>query len=337
MPASPFPPVRPTSAVTTVPDMDLRIFTEPQLGASHADLLAVARATRDGGFSAFFRSDHLLTMGDNPGLPGPSESFVNLGAIAAVVPDIRLGTLVTSATFRHPSITAIAAAQIDDISGGRMELGIGSGWFEPEHRAYGIEFGTFGDRFEKLTEQLEIITGLWAAPAGGTFDYSGKNYTLSGAPGLPKPVQRDTHGTPRLPIIIGGTGPKRTPALAARFADEFNCGFSDLDFTTAQFDRVRTACEAVGRDPGSLVYSAAHPVVVGSNEAEFTRRAAAIGRDPETARQSPFAGTVDEVVDTLGAWAAAGLQRAYLQVLDLSDLEHIALLSAEVLPAVREL
>jgi F420-dependent oxidoreductase-like protein len=317
--------------------MDLRIFTEPQLGASHADLLAVARATRDGGFSAFFRSDHLLTMGDNSGLPGPSDSFVNLGAIAAAVPDIRLGTLVTSATFRHPSITAIATAQIDDISGGRMELGIGSGWFEAEHRAYGIEFGTFRDRFDRLEEQLQIITGLWATPIGGTFDHSGKSYTLTGAPGLPKPVQRDAQGTPRLPIIIGGKGPKRTPALAARFADEFNCGFSDLDFTTTQFARVRAAAEEIGRDPESLVYSAAHPVVIGSDEDEFTRRAAAIGQDPQAARKSPFAGTVQQVVDALGAWAAAGVQRAYLQVLDLADLDHIALIGAEVLPAVREL
>src|SRR6478735_908080 len=293
--------------------MDLRIFTEPQQGAAHADLLAVARAARDGGFSAFFRSDHVLAMGAD-GLPGPSESFVNLGAIAAVVPDIRLGTLVTSATFRHPSMTAIAIAQIDDIAGGRMELGIGSGWFEAEHKAYGLDFGTsFGQRFDRLTEQLEIITGLWATPAGATFDHSGEHYTLSGAPGLPKPVQTDANGTPRLPIIVGGHGPRRTPALAARFADEFNVGFSDFDVSTTQLGRVRAACEDAGRDPDSLVYSVAHPLCVGSTEAEFQRRAQAIGRDPEEIRaSSPLAGTVDEVIDTIGAWAAAGVQRCYL-------------------------
>ncbi|MGS0685948.1 LLM class F420-dependent oxidoreductase [Nakamurella sp. GG22] len=317
--------------------MDLRIFTEPQQGASHADLLAVARATRDGGFSAFFRSDHLLRMGDGTGLPGPSDSYVNLGAIAAVVPDIRLGTLVTSATFRHPSMTAIAVAQIDDISGGRVELGLGTGWYEQEHTAYGIDFGrSFGDRFDRLTEQLEVITGLWATPAGGTFDHSGTHYTLAGAPGLPKPVQQAADGTPRVPIIIGGHGPKKTPALAARFADEFNVGFVDLDSTTTQFGRVRGACEQAGRDPGSLVYSTAHPVCVGRDEAEFARRAAAIGREPEEARSSPFAGTVQEVVDAIGRWGAAGVQRSYLQVLDLSDLEHIALIADEVLPAVRD-
>ncbi len=317
--------------------MDLRIFTEPQQGASHADLLAVARATREGGFSAFFRSDHLLRMGDGTGLPGPTESFVNLGAIAAVVPDIRLGTLVTSATFRHPSMTAIAVAQIDDISGGRIELGLGTGWYEHEHSAYGIDFGrSFGERFDRLTEQLKVITGLWATPEGATFDHSGTHYTLAGAPGLPKPTQKGADGTPRVPIIVGGHGPKKTPALAARFADEFNVGFVDLDSTTRQFDRVRTACEQAGRDPGSLVYSTAHPVCVGRDEAEFERRAAAIGREPEDARSSPFAGTVQQVVDTIGRWGAAGVQRSYLQVLDLSDLEHIALIADEVLPAVRD-
>jgi F420-dependent oxidoreductase-like protein len=315
--------------------MDLRIFTEPQQGASHADLLAVARATRDGGFSAFFRSDHLLRMGDDPGLPGPSDSFVNLGAIAAQVPDIRFGTLVTSATFRHPSMTAIATAQIDDISGGRMELGLGSGWYEAEHTAYGIDFGaSFGERFDRLTEQLEVITGLWATPEGGSFRYAGRHYQLDGAPGLPKPRQTDASGTPKLPIIVGGHGPRRTPALAARFADEFNVGFVDLDSTVAQIDRVRQACEQAGRDPGSLVYSTAHPLCVGRDEAEFERRAAAIGRTSEEARTSPFAGTVGEVVDTVKAWEAAGVQRGYLQVLDLSDLDHIALVGAEVLPVV---
>ena len=317
--------------------MDLRIFTEPQQGASHADLLAVARAARDGGFSAFFRSDHVLAMGDGSGLPGPSESFVNLGAIAAQVPDIRLGTLVTSATFRHPSMTAIAVAQIDDISGGRMELGLGSGWFEAEHKAYGLDFGnSFGQRFDRLTEQLEIITGLWATTIGGTFDHSGKHYTLAGAPGLPKPVQTDTTGTPRVPIIIGGHGPRRTPLLAARFADEFNVGFADLEVSSRQLDRVRNACEAVDRDPGSMAYSVANVVCVGENEAEFVRRAAAIGRTASQVRESPFAGTVTEVTDTIGIWGETGVQRAYLQVLDLSDLEHIDLIGAEILPAVRD-
>ena len=317
--------------------MDLRIFTEPQQGASHADLLAVARATRDGGFSAFFRSDHVLAMG-TAGLPGPTETFVNLGAIAAVVPDIRLGTLVTSATFRHPSMTALAAATVDDISGGRFELGLGTGWFEAEHHAYGLDFGaSFGDRFDRLTEQLEIITGLWSTPVGETFGHAGPHYTISDSPGLPKPQQRDAQGRPHLPIIVGGKGPRRTPALAARFADEFNVGFAELDVVTAQYERVHRACEAVGRDPASLTYSTAQVLCVGVDEAEQQRRTAGLGDFAAMAAGSACAGTVDQVVDTLGTWATAGVQRVYLQVIDLPDLDHIALVAQQILPAVRDL
>jgi F420-dependent oxidoreductase-like protein len=315
--------------------MDLRIFTEPQQGAAHADLLAVARATREHGFSAFFRSDHVLSMGSASGLPGPSDSYVTLAAIAAQVPDIRLGTLVTSATFRHPSMLAIAVAGVDDISGGRVELGLGSGWNEAEHTAYGLDFGSgFGERFDRLTEQLQVITGLWDTPLGSTCSFQGKHYRLDGAPGLPKPVQVGRTGTPRVPIIVGGHGPRRTPALAARFADEINIGFSDLATTTAQFDRTRAACEAIGRDPSELVYSAAQTVCCGTDEAEVARRAAAIGRDVEQLRAGGMAGTVSELVDKLAAWQEAGVQRVYLQVLDLSDLEHIALLGEQVRPAV---
>jgi alkanesulfonate monooxygenase SsuD/methylene tetrahydromethanopterin reductase-like flavin-dependent oxidoreductase (luciferase family) len=218
-----------------------------------------------------------------------------------------------------------------------MELGIGSGWFEAEHTAYGLDFGkSFGERFDRLTEQLEIITGLWSTPTGQTFDHSGTHYTLAGAPGLPKPVQRDAQNRPRAPIIIGGHGPRRTPALAARFADEFNIGFSDFEVSMTQLGRVRAACEDIGRDPDSLVYSMASTLCVGSDEAEYRRRAEAIGEDPVESRSRPFFGTVAEVTDTIGNWAAAGVQRAYLQVLDLADLDHIALAGAEILPVVRD-
>jgi F420-dependent oxidoreductase-like protein len=322
----------------TLPLMDFRIFTEPQQGASHADLLGAARAARDGGFSAFFRSDHVLRMGDGSGRPGPSDSYVTLAALAAQVPDIRLGTLVTSATFRHPSMLAIAVAGIDDISGGRVELGLGSGWFEAEHRAYGLDFGgSFGERFDRLTEQLEVITGLWDTPADETFSYAGEHYALAGARGLPKPVQVGRFGRPRVPIIIGGHGPKRTPALAARFADEFNVGFSDLDTTVVQYGRVRVACEAIERDPAELVYSSAQVLCCGRDDAEVARRAATIGRDPGTIRErTSCAGTVGEVVDTMGRWQEAGVQRMYLQVLDLADLEHIALVAEQVRTAVTD-
>jgi len=317
--------------------MDLRIFTEPQQGASHATLLAAARTSRESGFSAFFRSDHVLSMGSGAGLPGPSDSVASLAALAAQVPDIRLGTLVTSATFRHPSMLAIATANIDDISGGRVELGLGSGWFDAEHTAYGLPFGaSFGERFDRLTEQLEVITGLWATPGGETFSYTGAHYTLDGAPGLPKPVQTGRNGTPAVPIIVGGHGPKRTPALAARFADEFNVGFSDLETSRTQLTRVRAACEAAGRDPASMVYSVAHTVVCGRDDAEIARRAQAIGRTPESMQEGGMPiGTPTQFVDLLGAWAEIGVDRFYLQILDLADLEHIELFGAQVLPQVR--
>jgi F420-dependent oxidoreductase-like protein len=314
--------------------MDLRIFTEPQQGASFATLLAAAQATREAGFSAFFRSDHILKMGSVDGLPGPSDSFVTLAAIAAAVADIRLGTLVTSATFRHPSMLAIAAANIDDISGGRLELGLGSGWYEQEHTAYGISFGeSFAERFDRLTEQLEIITGLWDTPVGGSFEHRGKHFRLTGAPGLPKPQQIGRTGTPRVPIIIGGNGPKRTPALAARFADEFNIGFADLKAVRTQVQRVRAACETAGRDPETLTYSGAQVLCLGRDDAEVHRRAQAI-RLPAERPDSDLAGTPQQVIDTLGRWGEAGVQRMYLQVLDPDDLDHIALAGQTLISAV---
>jgi F420-dependent oxidoreductase-like protein len=304
--------------------MELRISTEPQEGATYAQLLAVARGAREHGFAAFFRADHVLPMNGRPAPPGPLEAMVSLAAIAAQVPGIRLGTLLTAATFRHPGLLAIQAANLDEISGGRLELGLGAGWYEAEHRAYGLPFGTsFGERFDRLTEQLEILTGHWATPAGGTFDYAGAYYQLAGAPGLPKPVQRAADGTPRVPLVLGGHGPKRTPALAARFADDFNVGFAAPDTTGAQIARVQSACEAIGRDPAGLVYSAVQLVCLGADRATLTRRMAATGRAPDEL-QDGLAGSADEILDKLDTFARAGVSRMYLQVLDLSDPDHIA-------------
>lgn len=316
--------------------MDLRIFTEPQQGASHADLLAAAKATRSAGFSAFFRSDHVLAMGTT-GLPGPSDTMVSLAALAAQVPDIKFGSLVNSATFRHPSMLAIAAATIDDISEGRLELGLGAGWFAEEHRAYGIPFGdSFGERFDRLTEQLEIITGLWATPVGAEFDYHGSHFTLNGAPGLPKPVQRNSSGTPAIPLILGGSGPRRTPALAARFAADFNVGFRERDFILAQHDRVRRACEEIGRDPGDLVYSVSMAVCCAADDAGLAERARRMDRDLGKLRRDGLAGTPDEILTKLEDYQSAGVRRFYLQVLDPTDLDHIAYLGEHVRAAIAD-
>jgi F420-dependent oxidoreductase-like protein len=304
----------------------VRIFVEPQQGAHYQQLLDVARATEAGGFDALFRSDHYLTMGGD-GLPGPTDAWLTLAGLARETSRIRLGTLVTSATFRLPGILAIKVAQVDDMSGGRVELGLGAGWYDGEHTAYGIPFPPVGERFERLEEQLAIITGLWTTPLGETFSFDGTHYQLADSPALPKPVQQ-----PHPPVIIGGGGPKRTPRLAATYADEFNLPFSSLADTGAQFDRVRAACEARDRDPASLVYSAAQVVCCGADEAEVTRRAASIGRKPDELRANGAAGTPDQVVERLRAFGELGASTVYLQVLDLDDLDHIRLLSEEVVP-----
>jgi F420-dependent oxidoreductase-like protein len=310
--------------------MQLRIFTEPQQGADYSRLLAVARATENLGFDAFFRSDHYLKMGEVSGLPGPTDAWVTLAGLARETSRIRLGTLMTPVTFRLPGPLAISVAQVDHMSGGRVELGLGAGWFAEEHAAYGIPFPGVGERFDRFEEQLAIITGLWATPEGKTFSFEGSYYSVTDSPALPKPVQR-----PRPPILIGGQGPRRTPRLAAKFADEYNVGFTGAARTGALYGRVREACEAAGREPGSLVYSAAQVVCCGRDDAEVARRAAAIGQDAAGLRADGLAGTPAEVVDSIGRFADVGTSRMYLQILDLHDLDHLELIASEVLPQVR--
>ena len=305
--------------------MDFRVFVEPQQGASYSDQLAVAQTAESLGFSAFFRSDHYSAMSGD-GLPGPTDSWVTLGGIARETSSIRLGTLVTSATFRHPGPLAISVAQVDEMSNGRVEFGIGTGWFEAEHVAYAIPFPPLRERFARLTEQLELITGLWTSPVGETFDYAGAHYAVNDSPALPKPVQR-----PHPPILIGGLGANRTPSLAATFADEFNVPFASLDAIKTQYERVREAVDSVGRPADSMTYSAAFVVCAGRDEAEISRRADAIGRELDELRSnSPLVGAPNEIVEQLGPFADIGVQRVYLQLLDLSDLEHLHLFADEV-------
>ncbi len=309
--------------------MLLRIFTEPQQGADYATLLRVAKATEEYGFDAFFRSDHYLKMMDVGGLPGPSDAWITLAGIARETERIRLGTLVTAATFRLPGPLAISVANVDDMSGGRVELGLGTGWFDDEHTAYGIPFPGLAERFDRLEEQLEIVTGLWETPVGKTYSFDGAHYKVTDSPALPKPVQQ-----PRPPIIVGGAGAKRTPRLAARYADEYNVPFHRLDDTREAFERVRAACSNGGRDAGSIKLSAAQVICCGRDDAELRRRAEAIGRPLEDLRTDGLAGTPAEVVDRLGEFGVIGAERVYLQVLDLDDLDHLELLASEVLPQV---
>ena len=298
--------------------MDLRIFIEPQEGAHYDDLLAVARATEDLGFDGFFRSDHYLHMrGD--GRPGPTDAWTTLAGLARDTSRVRLGTLVTSATFRLPGLLAVTVADVDRMSGGRVELGLGAGWFRAEHAAYGIPFPPVGERFDRLEEQLAVITGIWSTPAGATFDHDGPHYPLHGNPGLVSPVQDGG-----VPIIVGGSGRRRTPALAARHAAEFNAPFTSAEDTARLFAGVDDACRAQGRDPGTLVHSVAQVVCVGRDEATVRRRAAATGIDLDELRADGITGTFEEARDRLGRLANAGATRVYLQVWDMADLDHLA-------------
>ena len=311
--------------------MDFRIFTEPQQGASYDQLLRVARCAEDAGFNAYFRSDHYLKMGEVSGEPGPTDAWLTLAGLARDTSTIRLGTLVSAATFRLPGPLAVGVAQVDQMSGGRVELGIGSGWYAKEHHAYGIPFPPLRERFERYAEQLEIITGLWRTPPGERYSFAGRHYQLLDSPALPKPVQQ-----PSPPVIIGGKGARRTPALAARFADEFNMPFASVDAAAEQFDRVASACADLGRDPATLRRSAALVVAVGRNESELARRASAIGRSVEDLRANGVAGSPQEAADRIVSWRdRTGISRIYLQVLDVTDLEHIELIASEVIPHMR--
>ncbi|MFF1482485.1 LLM class F420-dependent oxidoreductase [Streptomyces sp. NPDC058301] len=302
--------------------MDLRIFTEPQQGADYDTLLAVAKATEALGFNAFFRSDHYVRMGSADGLPGPTDAWITLAGLARETSRIRLGTLMTAGTFRLPGVLAIQVAQVDQMSGGRIELGLGAGWFEAEHKAYGIPFPK--EKSARLEEQLAIVTGLWATETGKTFNHDGTYYQLTDSPALPKPAQA------KVPVLIGGHGAVRTPRLAAQYADEFNIPFASLADSERQFGRVRAAAQNAGRNPDDLVYSNALVVCVGKNDAEVARRAAAIGREVEELKANGLAGSPAEVVEKIGAYEAIGSSRIYLQVLDLDDLDHLELISSQV-------
>ncbi|MEU3417430.1 LLM class F420-dependent oxidoreductase [Streptomyces murinus] len=306
--------------------MDLRVFTEPQQGATYDTLLRVAKTAEELGYGAFFRSDHYLHMGNVDGLPGPTDAWITLAGIARETSRIRLGTLMTAGTFRLPGVLAIQVAQVDQMSGGRVELGLGSGWYEQEHTAYGIPFPK--EKFGRLEEQLAIVTGLWETPVGERFGYDGSYYRLQDSPALPKPAQS------RVPVLIGGHGAKRTPALAAKYATEFNIPFASVEDSERQFGRVRAAAEERGRKGDDLVYSNALVACVGKNDAEVERRAAAIGREVDELKANGLAGSPAEVVERLGRYAAVGSGRVYLQMLDLDDLDHLELIASEVMPHV---
>ena len=301
--------------------MQLCIFTEPQEGATYDDLRRVARRAEDCGFDGFFRSDHYMSTGSADGLPGPTDAWTTLAALAVETSRIRLGTLVSPVTFRHPGSLAISVAQVDQMSGGRVELGLGAGWHPTEHAAYGLPFPPTGTRFDILAEQLAIITGLWATREGERFSFEGRHYTVVDSPARPHPVQQ-----PGPPVIMGGNGPKRTPELAARFADEFNAAFRGVEAAAEMFAIVRAACDTVGRAASGkppIRFSAAATVCCGRTEAEALARAERNGHNVEALRARGLFGTPEQVADRVRAFGEAGAERVYLQMLRLTDVDHV--------------
>ncbi|MFI1213196.1 LLM class F420-dependent oxidoreductase [Streptomyces sp. NPDC020802] len=312
--------------------MSLRIcvFTEPHRGADYEDQLRFAQLVEAGGFEGFFRADHYQTMGADPGLPGPTDAWLTLGALARETSRIRLGTLVTSATFRLPGPLAVMVAQVDRMSGGRVELGLGAGWYEREHTSYGIPFPPAPERFDRLEEQLQVITGLWRTPVGESFSHHGDHYRLVDAPALPRPVQ-----VPGPPIIVGGRGPKRTPELAARYADEFNMPFKSVAETARAYRRVAEACDRTGRaDAGRppLVLSAGVVAAIGRTETEVRRRVAPLQAKSALPPEDAVVGSPAQLVQRLSEFAAIGASRIHLRLIDFDDLDHLELIAGEVLP-----
>jgi alkanesulfonate monooxygenase len=321
--------------------MDIRIFTDPSNGATYQSLLESAQLAEEFGYDGFFLSDHYLAFAGD-GQPGPTDVWTTLAGLARETSHIRLGSLMTSVTFRHPGSLAIIVAQVDEMSHGRVEFGFGAGYFEPEHRAQGIPFPSVGERFDRLAEALELITGLWKSPSGQRYSFAGQCYQLIDSPALPKPWQ---HPCP--PIILGGTGKKRTPELAARFADEFNLQTSrrrapdgqrgselKRDDVAGQIERVRGAAQRSGRDPDDIVFSMTALVGVG-----HTSQQAEAALDPTHFSSQNFDGTTlsgspAQIVDQLGPYAELGITRAYVRapttVRTLAD--NFELLAAEVLP-----
>jgi F420-dependent oxidoreductase-like protein len=301
------------------------LLLEPLHGGTYDQILALAKATEEGGFDAFFRSDHYLGVDRDDTTYQPTDSWTTLAGLARETSRVRLGTLLTASTFRQPGVLAITVATADAMSGGRVELGLGAAWYEREHQSLGIPFPALKDRFDRLEEQLQIITGLWTAKPGESFSFSGTHFQLDDCVNSPRPVQ-----SPHPPIVIGGAGPRRTPRLAARYADEFNAAFGQG--MQERFDRFRRACEEIGRDPATARLSYVIPVACGADKAEADRRAEAI-RSPAL-RDAAAIGSPQVVIDRLAELAAEGADTIYFHIYDIHDVDHVRLLGEEVIPHV---
>ena len=307
--------------------MRVCLMVEGQEGVTWAEWLALARACEEAGLDALFRSDHYLSVQRRPERSS-LDAWATLAALGQATERIRLGTLVSPATFRHPSVLAKSVVTVDHVSGGRVELGIGAGWHEAEHTAYGFPFPDPADRLDLLDEQIEIVHRTWAA---GPFDFSGRHYRVASLDAHPKPVQG-----PHPNLIVGGSGGRRSLAVAARWADEYNTVFASADVCRERRAAAARAWEDAGRDPGSLVFSLMTGAVVGADDGEVRRRLrTAMERRDQTRPEDRFRaevapdwviGTVDGAVEQLLRLEGAGVQRVMLQHQDHTDVAMVALL-----------
>jgi F420-dependent oxidoreductase-like protein len=308
--------------------MRLCLMIEGQEGVTWPQWVALAETCERSGLDGLFRSDHYRSVDDEGPALGSLDAWTTLAGLAARTERIRLGTMVSPATFRHPSVLANAANTVDHISGGRAELGLGAGWFKREHAEFGFPFAPLGQRMEVFEEQAEIIVGQWTSES---FSFAGSHYRLDGCDSLPKPVQR-----PHLPLIIGGSAKRRTVAVAARLAQEYNLVSATPADCRAARKRLDEACERHGRDPSTLVLSVMATVLVGADAPDLARRRrrmADAGIDDDD-HSTWIHGTTAQATEQLAELADAGVQRMMLQHLLHDDLEAVELYGAELAPAV---
>ena len=312
--------------------MDLCLMIEGQEGVSWEQWMELARACEDGGIPAMFRSDHYLNLDGSHPEREALDAWATINALAAVTSTLRLGTLVSPATFRHPSLLAKMVASADRISGGRVELGLGAGWHEHEHRAYGFPFAEMRTRMDVLAEQLQVVLGNWS---DGPFSFGGEHYSLQDLDARPKPVQ-----SPHPPLIIGGDAGPRSCALAASFADEYNTAFPTIEQVRERRGRVAAACERADREP--IPFSVMTAVIAGTDERDLRERAARVaaahGADADRLIAGPphgwVIGVVDRAAEQLRALSDAGVSRVMCQHLAHDDLEFIQLIAERLAPLV---